>query len=286
MMQVIVNGTLLSANYALIALGITLIFSVMRVLNFAHGQMFVFGGLLLYQGCSVLGLPYALSLVAAVVLVAVIAMVIERFLFQRVAKIATREENTMLLAVGIALLLENTALSLFGEKQRGVPPILSGVYRVGTAFIPANRLLMLGISLTLITCVLLFVTYSRTGRAMRALAQDRTATLLMGVDVDRIGNIGFAIGAGLAAVAGALLISVSGVNAGMGTSISTQAFIMIMVGGAGVIGGALLGAVVLGFSEAVGYAVLPGSTTYLVIFIALILFLLIRPQGLIGKPWG
>lgn len=285
-MQIIVNGALLSANYALIALGITLIFSVMKVLNFAHGQMFVIGGLLLHFGYATLGLPYILAFIGAVATVAVIGLLMERFFFQRVARIATREENTMLLAVGTALLLENAALSLFGEKQRGVPPLVSGVYRLGSAFIPANRLLMFCIAIALIALVLLFVTYSRTGRAMRALAQDRTAALLMGVDVQRIGNAGFALGAGLAVVAGGLLISVSGVNAGMGTAISTQAFIMIMIGGAGVIAGALFGAVVLGFAEAVGYAFFPGSVTYLLIFVGLILFLLIRPQGIMGKPWG
>lgn len=285
-MQIIINGALLSANYALIALGITLIFSVMKVLNFAHGQMFVIGGLLLHFGYATLGAPYILAFVGAVFSVALIGLLMERFFFQRVARIATREENTMLLAVGTALLLENAALSLFGEKQRGVPPLVSGVYRLGSAFIPANRLLMFCIAIALIALVLLFVTYSRTGRAMRALAQDRTAALLMGVDVQRIGNAGFALGAGLAAVAGGLLISVSGVNAGMGTAISTQAFIMIMIGGAGVIAGALFGAVVLGFAEAVGYAFFPGSVTYLLIFVGLILFLLIRPQGIMGKPWG
>jgi branched-chain amino acid transport system permease protein len=182
--------------------------------------------------------------------------------------------------------LENIALYVFGEKQRGIPPMVSGVYRLGSAFLPANRLLVFAISLALIAAVLLFVNFTRQGRAMRALAQDRTATMLMGVDVNRISMLGFGLGAALAGIAGGLLISVSGVNAGIGTAISTKAFIMIMIGGAGVIGGALLGAVALGFAEAIGYALFPGSVTYLLIFTALILFLLIRPQGIMGKPWG
>jgi branched-chain amino acid transport system permease protein len=192
----------------------------------------------------------------------------------------------MLLAVGTALLLENVALSLFGEKQRGVQPLVGGVLRIGSAFLPANRLLVVVISLVLIAAVLAFVYMTRPGRAMRALAQDRQATLLMGVDVDRISAIGFALGAALAGVAGGLLVTVVGVNAGIGTDTSTKAFVMIMVGGAGVVSGALLGAVVLGFLEAVGYVLLPGSVTYLMIFTGLIVFLLFRPQGLMGKPWG
>ncbi|WP_108662485.1 branched-chain amino acid ABC transporter permease [Acuticoccus kandeliae] len=286
MEQILVNGVILSANYALIALGITLIFSIMSVLNFAHGQLFMLGGLLVYYAVVVLGFPYALGLVVATAIVGGIGMILEVFFFRRVIRIATREENSMLLAVGTALLLENIALSLFGEKQRGVPPIITGVYRIGDAFLPANRALVLVISLVLIAAVLVFVNYTRTGRAMRALAQDRTATLLMGIDTQRISTLGFGLGAALAGVAGGLLISVSGVNAGIGTAISTKAFIMIMIGGAGVMSGALLGAVVLGFIEAFGYVYFPGSVTYLLIFIALILFLLVRPQGIMGKPWG
>jgi branched-chain amino acid transport system permease protein len=279
MEQILVNGAILSANYALIALGITLIFGIMNVLNFAHGQMFMIGGLLVYTGCVVLKIPYPLALLGATVAVGLIGMIMERTLFQRVMRISNREENTMLLAVGTALLLENIALYAFGEKQRGIPPMVSGVYRLGAAC-----LLIFVISLALIAVVLLFVNYTRHGRAMRALAQDRAATMLMGVDVNRISMLGFGLGAALAGAAGGLLISVSGVNAGIGTAISTKAFIMIMVGGAGVIGGALLGAIVLGFVEAVGYALFPGSVTYLLIFTALILFLLIRPQGIMGKP--
>ncbi|ARC38776.1 branched-chain amino acid ABC transporter permease (plasmid) [Paracoccus yeei] len=286
MEQILVNGAVLSANYALIALGITLIFSIMNVLNFAHGQMFMLGGLIVYWGVAVLGLPYAAALVVATVALGVIGALLERFFFERVIRISSREENSMLLAVGTALLIENVALSVFGEKQRGIPPIVSGVYRIGDAFLPANRALVLAISLVLIVAVLLFVNYSRIGRAMRALAQDRTATLLMGVNTRHISTIGFALGAALAGVAGGLLITVSGVNAGIGTAISTKAFIMIMIGGAGVVSGAMLGAVVLGFVEAFGYVYLPSSLTYLIIFIALIVFLLIRPQGIMGKPQG
>jgi branched-chain amino acid transport system permease protein len=286
MEQILVNGAILAANYALIALGITLIFSIMNVLNFAHGQMFMLGGLLVYWLVVQIGLPYAAALIGATIIVGVVGMAFEVFFFRRVMRNSTREENTMLLAVGTALLLENAALSLFGEKQRGVPPIISGVYKLGDAFLPANRAFVFGVSIVLIVAVLLFVNYSRTGRAMRALAQDRTATLLMGVNTARVSTLGFGLGAALAAVAGGLLITVSGVNAGVGTAISTKAFIMIMIGGAGVVSGALLGAVALGFIEAFGYAYLPGSLTYLMIFVALIIFLLIRPQGIMGKPWG
>lgn len=286
MSQAIVDGCVLSANYALIALGITLIFSIMNLLNFAHGQMFMVGGFMVYYVYGVFHLPFAVGLLVAALVVGLIGAGFERFLFRRVLRIATREEYSMLLAVGTALLLENVALSIFGEKQRGVPETVSGVMQIGDAFLPYQRLQVFVVSCLLIAGLLYLVNYTRIGRAMRALAQDRDAARLMGVDADRTAMLGFGIGAALAGLAGGLLVTVQGVNAGIGTAISIKAFIMIMIGGAGVVGGAILGAVVLGFAESIGYALLPGSVTYLLIFIALIIFLVIRPRGIMGHPWG
>jgi branched-chain amino acid transport system permease protein len=282
--QIIVNGVVLAANYALIALGLTLIFGIMNFLNFAHGQMYMLGGFAVYYVYGIFGVNYFVALLACALILFVIGVLFETLFFRRVLRIATREENSMLLAVGTALLLENLALFAFGEKQRGVPPVVSGVYQIGSAYLPANRLMVVLVALALIVGLLLFVQYTRPGRAMRALAQDRQVTYLMGVDVDRISAMGFGIGAALAGLAGALLITVSGVNAGIGAAISTKAFIMIMLGGAGVVAGSIMGAIALGFAEAVGYALIPGSITYLLIFVGLILFLVVRPQGIMGKP--
>jgi branched-chain amino acid transport system permease protein len=284
MEQVIINGIVLSANYALIALGITLIFGILGILNFAHGQMFMIGGFMVYYVYAIFGLPFILGLLTAAVVVGLIGVAFEVFFFRRVLRIAKREENSMLLAVGTALLLENIALFAFGEKQRGVPPVVTGVQHIGDAYLPTGRLLVVALSIALIAALLLFVQYTKPGRAMRALAQDREVTLLMGVNVDRISALGFGLGAALAGLAGGLLITISAVNAGIGTVTSIKAFIMIMIGGAGVVAGAILGAIVLGFAEAVGYAFIPGSITYLLIFVGLILFLVIRPQGIMGKP--
>jgi branched-chain amino acid transport system permease protein len=286
MEQMLVNGVVLAVNYALIALGITLIFSIMNILNFAHGQMFMVGGFVVYYLYGVYHLNYFVSLVAVVFVLGFIGYCFETFFFRRIRILATREENSMLLAVGTALLLENLALSIFGEKQRGVPPVVTGVFRFGSAFLPASRLLVMLLALVLIVGLLLFVQYTKIGRAMRALAQDREVTHLMGVNVNRVAALGFALGAALAGLAGGLLVTVFGVNSGVGNAYSIKAFIMIMIGGAGVVPGAILGAIVLGFAEAIGYALLPGSVTYLLIFIGLIIFLLLRPQGLLGKPWG
>ena len=289
MEQILANGLYLGAQYALIALGLTLIFSLMNVLNFAHGQMYVFGGFVTYTVVAQFGLPFVVGLVASAVILAVMGALIEVFLFRPVIRKSKRDESTMLLAAGIAFFLDAVILLLFGEKQRGVPKIVNGVFNWDMRLImPYDRILIAMLAVALIVGFILFMQYSRTGRAMRALAQDRMAAQLMGVDVDRYSMIGFALGAMLAGLVGGLLVTITGINLGMGGPTSIKAFLMIMIGGAGVISGAIAGGFILGMMESIGLTLLAayGDVTYLVIFVTLMIFLAIRPQGLMGKPWG
>ena len=289
MEQVIANGLYLGAQYALIALGLTLIFALMNVLNFAHGQMYVLGGFVTYVVYGQLGMPFVLALFASAVTLAVVGALIEKFLFRPVIRRSLREESTMLLAAGIAFFLDAVILLLFGEKQRGVPKILDGVLNLDFRLImPYDRILVGFLAIFFIAAFVLYMQYSKTGRAMRALAQDRVAAQLMGVQVDRYSMIGFAMGAMLAGVVGGLLVTITGVNSGIGGPISIKAFLMVMIGGAGVVYGAIAGGFILGMMESVGLTVLRsyGDITYLVIFASLMVFLSIRPHGLMGKPWG
>jgi branched-chain amino acid transport system permease protein len=288
MEQVIVNGLYLGAQYALIALGLTLIFALMNVLNFAHGQMYVLGGFITYYVYGQLGFPFAVALLASGATLAGIGALIEKLLFRPVIRRSVREESTMLLAAAIAFFLDAIILLLFGEKQRGVPKIINGVFLSDALIMPYDRLLIGAVALVLIAAFMLFMQYTKPGRAMRALAQDRVAAQLMGVRVDRYSMIGFALGAMLAGVVGGLLVAITGVNSGIGGPISVKAFLMVMIGGAGVVGGAIAGGFILGMLESVGLSVLHsyGDITYLVIFAALMVFLSLRPNGLMGKPWG
>ena len=289
MEQVVANGLYLGAQYALIALGLTLIFALMNILNFAHGQLYVIGGFVTYTIYGRLELPFVVALFAAALTLAVIGAFIERFLFRTVIKRSIREESTMLLAAGLAFFLDAVILLVFGEKQRGVPKILNGVFNWDFRLImPYDRILIGFLAILSIAAFVLYMQYSKTGRALRALAQDRVAAQLMGVNVDRYSMIGFALGAMLAGVVGGLLVTITGVNSGIGGPISIKAFMMVMIGGAGVISGAIAGGFILGMMESVGLSVLHsyGDITYLMIFASLMVFLSIRPQGLMGKPWG
>ena len=289
MEQILANGLYLGAQYALIALGLTLIFSLMNVLNFAHGQMYVFGGFVTYTVVVQLGLPFIVGLFASAVVLAIMGAAIEKFLFAPVVRRSKRDESTMLLAAGVAFFLDAVILLFFGEKQRGVPKVVNGVLNLDMRIImPYDRILIGVLAILLIVVFIGFMNYSKTGRAMRALAQDKMAAQLMGVNVARYSMIGFALGAMLAGLVGGLLVTITGVNLGTGGPTSVKAFLMIMIGGAGVISGAIAGGFILGMMESVGLTVLSayGDITYLVIFATLMVFLAVRPQGLMGKPWG
>jgi branched-chain amino acid transport system permease protein len=288
MEQVVANGLYLGAQYALIALGLTLIFALMNVLNFAHGQMYVLGGFVTYEIYGQLRLPFVVALLASALTLAIVGGLIERFLFRTVIKRSVREESTMLLAAGVAYFLDALILLLFGEKQRGVPKIVPGVLVWDDLIMPYDRILVAFLAIFFIAAFILMMQYTKPGRAMRALAQDRVAAQLMGVPVEFYSLVGFALGALLAGLVGGLLVTITGVNSGIGGPISIKAFMMVMIGGAGVIGGAIAGGFILGMLESVGLTVLHayGDITYLVIFAALMIFLAIRPNGLMGKPWG
>ncbi|MGE4611734.1 MAG: branched-chain amino acid ABC transporter permease [Paracoccaceae bacterium] len=289
MEQILANGIYLGAQYAMIALGLTLIFALMNVLNFAHGQMYVIGGFITYTFYGQMGIPFVFALLASCVTLAILGALIEKFLFGPVIKKSARVESTMLLAAGIAFLLDAIILLVFGEKQRGVPKIVDGVFNWDWKIVmPYDRILITVLAILSVVTFIGFMQYSKTGRALRALAQDRVAAELMGVNVDRYSMVGFALGAMLAGLVGGLLVTITGVNLGMGGPTSIKAFMMVMIGGAGVISGAIAGGIILGFMEAAGLVLLAayGDITYLVIFVSLMIFLAVRPNGLMGKPWG
>ena len=290
MEQVIVNGMFVGAQYALIALGLTLIFALMNVLNFAHGQMFVLGGCMTYLVYGQLELPFVFGLASSAATLLVVGAAVEKFMFRPVLRRSAREESSMLLAAGLAFLFDAVMLILFGQKLRGVPKIMDGIQNWGdfTVVIPNDKI-VIGVCIVLMIAGFIgFMQYTRPGRAMRALAQDRTAAQLMGVDVDRYSMLGFAVGAMLAGVAGGLLVAIVGADPVGGGHTSIKAFLMVMIGGAGVVPGAIVGGFILGMMESFGLTYLRayGDITYLVIFASLMVFLSIRPQGLMGKPWG
>lgn len=283
--QMLLNGLVLGSVYSLIALGLTLIFAIMNVMNFAHGQMYMLGGFVVYYFFGVLGLNYFFALLMVVPILSIVGIAFNAA-FRRVQSQGRREESSMLLAMGLALLIENIVLLSFGEKTRGVPRLVSGEFDILGAHMPTERLFISFISIVFIAILILFIQKTKPGRALRAIAQDREVTYLQGVNVKVISMLGFAIGATLAGLSGGLLALVFPIFSGAGTAITTKSFLMILIGGAGVVPGAIVGGFILGILESFGYGLIAGSMTYLVIFVGVILLLIFRPQGVMGKPWG
>lgn len=284
--QMIVNGIVLGSTYALIALGLTLIFGIMKIINFAHGQMYMLGTFVTYYIYNIFGYNFFVVFVCTVFLLTFIGIIFQRYLFQQVLIYAKRGEVAMLLSLGTALLLESSALIIFGEKTRGVKPIVKGVYNIFNSYITSQRIFITFLAFLSIVIFLLLMQKTRTGRALRALAQDREVTHLMGVNVNKISIIGYAIGASLAGISGAILALEYPICSVYGSSISIKAFIMIMIGGAGVIPGAIIGGFILGMLESFGYGILGGGQAYLFIYALVIVFLIFRPNGIMGNPWG
>ena len=283
MEQIIINGIMLGFFYCLLALGITLVYSILRILNFAHGQMFMLGGVIIYLLYSELKMNYFLSLLLVVPVLGILGVLCDVYLFRRIREQARSGAIAMLLAIGMAIVLDEFILLTFGEKDKGVPPVVQGVLDVAGMKLTAERLLVSAMALVLILLFMYFVHRTRTGRAMRALAQNREAAYLQGADINRLAWLGFGIGAALAGVAGALIAPVFGIAPGLSGSITLKCFIVMLIGGFGSVGGAIVGSFILGFSESIGYTFLPGTSTFLFIYLAIILLLIFRPQGIMGE---
>ncbi|WP_444431338.1 branched-chain amino acid ABC transporter permease [Rhodobacter capsulatus] len=288
MEQIIVNGLFLGASYALIALGLTLIFSLMNVLNFAHGQMYVIGGFITYTVVAQFHLPFVVGLICSAVALAALGAFVERFLFAPVIRRSKREESTMLLAAGIAFFLDAVTLLVFGEKQRGIPKLVPGVFNWDFRIVmPYDRILIGVLAVALIGAFILFMRQSRTGRAMRpwrktgwrpsdggrcrALFDDR---LCAGRDAGGAGGRASRLDRRREPWHGRpdLDQGLSDDHDRRRRGDFGRHRRGLHSGHAGIRGPVLLAAY--------------GDITYLVIFASLMIFLAFRPQGLMGKPWG
>ncbi len=277
--QVALNAVVLGVTYTLIALGLTLIYSMMRIINFAHGQLFMLGAYAFYVIFAQIGIAFLPALLFSGLIVAAVGFLLEKSLFRR---LRGKELSSLLLSLGIGLFLEAGILLLFGEKDKGVMSPFSGAFNVSGIFIGKERVALLLISLLIFCGLFLFLKFTRTGRAIRAFSQDTDAAMLQGIDIDRISSMGFALGSGLAALAGALLAPVYWVNPFIGGPAVVNAFIVMVIGGLGSIPGTILGGLILGAIESFGKEYLPGSWNEAIAYSLVVIVLIIRPKGLMG----
>jgi branched-chain amino acid transport system permease protein len=278
--QSLANGVGLALVYVLIALGLTLIFSILRIINFAHGEFYMMGGFVAYGLTQLLHVPYLLTPPAAFVIVGLVGIVIERLVF---APLRTAPLNGLIASLGLLWVLQSLAIISFGVVEKEVASPIGGVTVLAGAIVPNERLFVMGSAATLISGLWVFLRFSRHGLALRAVAQDRDAAALQGAEPERIAALAFGIGCALAGVAGALLAPVFFVSPFMGALPVIKAFVVIILGGMGSLSGAVLGGFVLGLTESVAPLIMPAAAVEMLGFLLVIVVLMLRPQGLLGR---
>jgi branched-chain amino acid transport system permease protein len=276
--QVFVNGLMLGLTYVLIASGFSLIYGIMRLLNFAHGELYMLGAFATYLLCESLKVPYFISLGLSMILVAGLGILVYRYFFR---PFRDEHDPSLVIALAIAMLIGGLALLIFGEKDQSVSPVFPGVIHVFGATLSQQRVAVIVTAVLLMAALTLYIKFSKTGQAMRAVAQDREAAALQGIGVDSTFTLCMGISSALAGSAGALLAPLFYVNPFLGMHAVLKALVVVVIGGLGSIPGAIAGGLLLGFVESFGNTFL-GDATEILGFVLVMIVLLFRPQGLLG----
>jgi branched-chain amino acid transport system permease protein len=284
-LQQLINGLQLGFVYALIALGYTMVYGIVRLINFAHGDVFMIGAYLGFFALASWGLPFPVAILVAMVGCAALGVFIERVAYKPLR--SAPRISALITAMGVSLFIENfTNLNfMFGPAPRAFPrPFEVRTFGLGGVEVTNIQLLVFGVALALMIGLSLFVARTRTGRAMRAVSQDRDTARLMGINVDTVISITFGIGSALAGAGGVLYgVAYPQIQPLMGIMPGLKAFVAAVLGGIGVIPGAMLGSVIMGVVETFTSAYISSTLRDAVAFGILILVLLVRPTGLLGK---
>jgi len=269
---------MLGLTYVLIASGFSLIYGIMRLLNFAHGEFYMLGAFATYLLCEHLGVHYFTAMALSMVIIGVLGVLVYQFFFR---PFRDEHDPSLVIALGIAMLIGGLALIIFGEKDKSVAPVFSGVIQVWGATLSKERVAVILVAIVLMAALTLSIKFSKTGQAMRAVAQDREAAALQGIGVDSTFSLCMGISSALAGAAGALLAPLFYVNPFLGMHAVLKALVVVVIGGLGSIPGAIAGGLLLGFVESFGNTFF-GDITEILGFIIVMIVLLFRPQGLFG----
>ena len=287
--QTLVFGLFVGAVYGTAAVGLALVFGVLKVLNVAHGELLMLGGYASFWLFTLLGLDPYLSLLVCVPALFLLGLALERGLFSRVVRfgVETRIKNSLLISFGLTLILQQLAILLWTADERSVQTAYSGAGAavVGVA-LPFTRLVNLAIALVAILALHLFLRRTDFGKAIRATAEDWEAASLAGIDVQRAYLLTFAIGAALAGVAGTLVSVGYGVAPTIGLSWTLKALVVVVLAGTGSILGAFPAGLLLGVAEALSTFAVGAAYREVVSLVIFLLVLLLRPQGLFGRETG
>jgi len=285
-LQHLANALALGSLYALIAIGYTMVYGILRLINFAHGDIFMLGAYLAFYGVALFALPWWASLLLSLIFTALFGIGLERVAYRPLRD--SPRISIMISAIGASFLLENLAVLVFGGRPKGVdvPALLNRVVQIGSVSVLSVSLLIPVCTLLILIVLMRVVNGTKTGMAMRAVSTDIETARLMGVDVDKVVSFTFGAGSLLAALGGILWsYKYPQLNPLMGMMPGIKCFIAAVIGGIGSIPGAVLGGFLMGFIEIMMVAFLPALSGYrdAFAFVLLIIVLLVKPTGLLGR---
>jgi len=279
LVQAIFSGLASGWIYVLIALGLALVFSIMRILMFAHGEIYMLGAYVVYYICVKGGISFLWGILISALALGILGIFIEKVLFR---PIRGQMEPAILAAIGLTLVFQTTAVIAFGSYNKFIPAIVPGVLNIGGVRLAWDRMLIVFLGLVLTLGLFLVIRKTKIGQAMLAISQDPNAAALQGINVNDISSFTMGIGCALAAIAGALMGSLLNLTPQMGTLAITKGIAVIVLGGIGSVTGAVLGGLILGLVDGIVPLYADSTTAAIAGFCVIILILLIRPKGLLG----
>jgi branched-chain amino acid transport system permease protein len=282
-LQQLINGLALGSVYALLALGYTMVYGIIQLINFAHGEIYMIGAFAGFYSASTLKLPLIPTLLVAMAVSALAGIIIEKVAYKPLRN--SPRIALLITAIGVSLFLQNAMRLLVGSNPKPFPDLINaGSINIGPIQIEVKTILMFGVSALLVILLQFIVYKTKVGKAMRASSQDMEAASLMGINVDNTISLTFAIGSALAGIAGVLVaISYPSITPYMGAMPGLKAFVAAVLGGIGSIPGALVGGIAIGLLETFSKAYISTNFSDAIVFAILIVILLIKPAGLLGK---
>jgi branched-chain amino acid transport system permease protein len=280
--QLVANGVVTGGVYVLVALGLTLIFGVLGIVNFAHGEFYMLGGYLGLFAATALKLDFFAALALAMIAVALVGVVAERLVFRPLRR--RDPTGTIISSFGLAVVMQNVALLLFGAEPQMIRTAFGRApVNVGEVFLTVQRALIPAFALAVVVVLHLVLRHTWAGRALRAAAQNPTVASLAGIDVERVAVGTFAVGTALAAAAGVLMGAVFLMQPGIGSMIALKGFTVVILGGMGNFYGAVAAGFLLGVAESLTAGYLTNEFKDIIAFLLVIAVLLVRPAGLFGR---
>lgn len=280
-LQQLLNGLTIGSVYSLVALGLTLVYGILHVPNFAHGAFYMMGGFIAYYLISKLGFGYWIAMIGAAFAVAILSMLAEFLVFKPLSKAPPLHD--MIAAIGIMLFLESLAQLLWGADFQRMPSPYTGMVDILGLTVSLQRLLIIAGAFILVVCLHLFLHHTMLGSSIIALAQNKEGAILVGINPIRTTYLVFAVAGILATVAAVLYAPINLVYPSMGQIVITKSFVIIVMGGMGSFVGAIVGGMIIGFAESFGGYYLSPDYKDVIAFLLLVLVLSIRPQGLFAK---